>query len=197
MNARHSASEGSFARSAGGAAGRGLLLVGIAVLIGVALMYWGLDGPGDGSVEAGSNPTVTEGTTGSSTPQDTTAGGSTVPGQTTVPVTPLAPETIKVQVANGTATAGAAGRFTEQLNTKNYVTLPATNADANTYTTTVVYFAAGNEKAPQAAQQVATELGIAGAPSAMPPAIPLKDPAAFGDTMVLVIIGADKAAAPS
>ena len=53
MNARHASAEGAFARSAGGAAGRGILLVGLAVLIGVALMRWGLDGPGDGTVQAG------------------------------------------------------------------------------------------------------------------------------------------------
>lgn len=193
MNARHAAAEGSFARSAGGAAGRGMVLVAVAVVLGVVLMRWSLDGPGDGVIAGPVVTTVTDATTG---PPATTSDGSTVPttagGETTVAPTPLSPETVKVVVANGTATTGVAGNFTDQLNLKAYVTEAATNANVTTYTASVVYYAAGFATGPQAAQQVANELGITAPPEPMPALVPLKDPAALVDAQVLVVIGADK-----
>jgi hypothetical protein len=201
MNARHTAGEGSFARSAGGAAGRGIVLVVVAVLIGIALMRWALDGPGDGEVVTDGPVTTADGSTDGTADTTPATGpdGSTVPPNTTETSTPpaVAPETVKVLVANGTSIQGAARSFTDQLNTQNYVSLTATNADTNTYTVSHVYYVAGNADAQTGAQQVGTLLNVQTPPEPMPATVPLSDPAALADAMVLVVIGTDLAQPPA
>ncbi|MDW3220688.1 MAG: LytR C-terminal domain-containing protein [Acidimicrobiales bacterium] len=82
---RYAASDGSFAKSAGGAAARGGVLIVIALVIGFALLQWGFDGgdsdaalpggDGDGSADDG-------GTDDGSTDDGTADDGTTDDGST-------------------------------------------------------------------------------------------------------------------
>jgi len=58
MTARHAATDGSFGRSAGGAAARGAGLLAVAVIIGILLLRSGGGDPYSRSVSTGANPCV-------------------------------------------------------------------------------------------------------------------------------------------
>ena len=116
MSARHAADDSSFARSAGGAAGRGIVLVVIAVLVGIVLLRSGLDGP-ETEVQAGGPAATTPATvpTESTAPSDTTAPTDTTGGaapSSDAPPDTIAPNTIKVVVANA-AGAGPSCRSSD------------------------------------------------------------------------------------
>lgn len=150
---RHSGSSGEFARSAGGATARGLLVVLVAVAVGVFLLARGLDDPlavavetgdsGDGTTAATSTTAGDDQstTTGSGDTTDTTAGGDDTTESTaddgsdgddttstTEEVTAARPPSeVKVQVANGARVSGAAGETTQSLQALGYATGTATN----------------------------------------------------------------------
>ncbi len=179
---RHAASDGSFAKSAGGAAGRGILLIAVAVIIGVLLLRNGFDDSGGASA-----PPASDGANTSVSTNTTAAGGAT---DSTTPTTPTSaprpPNQVKVFVANGAGIQGAAGRAVEVLTPLGYVAV-AGNSPARVDTTTV-YYVEGYEAE---AQGVAAALGApAASVQPMPTPPPIED---IQGAQVLVILGPDVA----
>lgn len=178
---------------------RGSILIGIAVIIGVVLLYKGFGDDESTTVAADSSTTtavtVPEGdttpTSGGSTGSTSSGPSSTIgTASSTTTVAGKDPASITVRVANGSPTAGVAGKFTEELSGKGFTTVDAANGSNRNTATTVVYYT-GDAKAD--AEQVAAALGVpATAVAAMPNPPPTEDGGLNGAT-VLVVIGVDKA----
>ena len=178
---RHAASDGSFAKSAGGAAGRGILLIAVAVLVGVLILRNGFDnGSGGGS---SAPPTTQAGATTTSATNTTAAGGST--DSTTPPPASTRPNNqVKVFVANGAGVQGAAGRAVETLTPLGYVAVAGNSP--NRVQTTTVYYTEGYQAE---AQGIAAALG---APAAAVQPMPTPPPVAdIQGAQVLVMLGPD------
>jgi hypothetical protein len=131
-------SKAEFARSAGMAVGRGTLLIGVAVIIGVLLLQVVDPGPSAGSASVTTTTktttvTTTPGTgstvTTNTAPTSTSGGGTHTPAQ------------IHVVVLNGSGVQGAAGVKTTALKNKGYNT--GTPGDATTQTGTTTACASG------------------------------------------------------
>lgn len=161
------------------ALGRGIPLVALAFLIGIALLNR-VDStePGE-QVDAGS----TEDTT------PTTAAPVVEPEVTTTTAALRAPREVRVLAANGTDVRGAGGRIKDRLMAAGYNTLAATDTKAKV-TESSVYFAAGYERE---AAKVAETLGLAAtAVKPLPTPPPVADLKAAN---VLVVVGPDLAQA--
>lgn len=179
MNARMPDDRPVGGGAGGPVAGRGILLVAVIAALGVLLLWRALDNPAPGdTVVAGATTTVAE-TTTTLVPPETT---------TTTPA-PVDPAAVKVIVANAAGVQGAAGRMTDSLKAKNYVTLSPTTAQQKDLAKTVVYYVDGNQAA---AQQVATDIG---APATAVQLITVPPPAGVDikDAVVLVLLGQDLA----
>jgi hypothetical protein len=176
MSARHAATDGSFGRSAGGAAARGALLLAVALVLGIVLLRSGGGDPYSRSVRTSVSPGSPE----VSTP---------VPTATTVTVPLRTPPDIKVLPTNGTSTAGAATNTGNRLKAAGYNVLAATNT-TNPATTSNVFYNPGFERE---ARVIAQLLGF---PDAAVQPMPTPPPVA--DTRgadVIVVVGADQAKA--
>ncbi|MDH4170562.1 MAG: LytR C-terminal domain-containing protein [Acidimicrobiia bacterium] len=152
-------------RSIGDAAGRGAVLVGIAVIIGAFLLWAGFDrsssdagtddaaavdagatddgaatdaadGSTDAAADSGTADTGTDGTPDTGT-TDTGAGTSTP--TVTTPAVAHPPNEVVVFVANGSGVGGEAGRVADRLTAANY-TAEAGNASSQTVEATKVYY---------------------------------------------------------
>ncbi len=213
---RHAADDGSFARSAGGAATRGVVLILIAVVLGFILLRSG-SGSTE-SVSAGATVAPTTATTAESVaPSSTTEGtgtsevteltetsapegstSTTVEGTTdtsaggdgtTFDARP--PNEVKVQVANTTKTSGAASRISGQLKAKGYNVLTATNYTAGALARTKVHHRQGFFLE---AREVATALGLDPDNDVfIMPAAPDASIQQWEDPDVLVLVGSDLA----
>jgi LytR cell envelope-related transcriptional attenuator len=121
-----SASSGDVARGAGFAAAKGLLLIGLAVVIGIVLLQQVDD---DNARRIGATPAATtppkKATTTVPPPPPTTAATPTTP-QT--PATP--PDQLRVIVLNGGAPSGEAARLSDRLKGQGYTNQPQ---DANNW----------------------------------------------------------------
>jgi hypothetical protein len=113
MAARHAATDGSFGRSAGGAALRGAGLLAVAVILGIILLRSGGGDPYASAVRS----------IAPQTPEATTR----PPTATTLTVPVRQPGQIKVLPANGTNTAGAGLLVFNRLKQAGYNVLAATN----------------------------------------------------------------------
>ncbi|HUQ39414.1 MAG TPA: LytR C-terminal domain-containing protein [Acidimicrobiales bacterium] len=170
----HAAADGSFGRSTGMAAGRGALLLAIAVGLGIILLNAADDAPsGTRVVSRDRGPTPT-----------TAAPGTARITTTTLPL--RAPEQVKVLAANATRIKGAASKVTDTLRTANYNVLAPT--DAPSADQSIVYFALGYERD---AVEIARLLGL-------PPAAvaPMPEPPPVSDLRAanaLVVVGPDLA----
>lgn len=161
------------------AMGRGIPLVALAFLIGLALLNR-VDSkePGD-QVETGSSDTTST----------TAVGGPVEPEVTTTTAAPRAPREVRVLTANGTDVKGAGGRIKDRLMAAGYNTLAATDTKAKA-TESAVYFAVGYERE---AAKVAEALGLA--PTTVK-AVPAPPPVAdLKAANVLVVVGPDLASA--
>lgn len=162
---------------------RGWVLVVAAVILGAVLMPSATRGM---LASAGTVPPTTElgivaGTTPTTAPAATT---TTRPASTT---TAAPASSIRVLVANGTNTNGAAGKWTQFLSGKGYATSSAVDA-LTTVQATQIYAVNG---ATGAAEQVAQSLGLAASsvePASMP--VPVSS---VGDATVVVVVGPDLA----
>jgi hypothetical protein len=218
MNATRGQGRGGFAPSAQGAAGRGFVLIGVAVVIGLLLLWRGLDSGGSVDVETGDGGTdvaadggtdaaTDAGTTDSGTDAATDAGTDTATDGTTDAVadggtdagtattttaatgTTRPPEQVSVLVANGSGTSGAAGTVTDKLKAVNFTTLEPANATPTT--TSKVYYRPGYD---QDAQEVAR---VVGATADL--VLPVPEPTGVADNAadraaqanVIVILGSD------
>ena len=182
MSARHAAGDGSFGRSASGAAARGAFLLAIAVALGVILLH-AFD-RGSGAFNASLR------TTPSPSPQPSV---TFLPSGTTTTQPLRAPAAVKVLPANGTSTAGAGTKTGDRLKTAGYNVLAATNT-SKPATTSSVEFAPGFERE---ARVVAQLLGLADS-AVQPIPTPAPVPDLLG-TNLLVVVGPDLAgrAAPA
>lgn len=125
--------------SNGSAAPRGIILIVVASVLGILLLWKGIDGPtSDIAESSSSSPTTTvveagsdngeggEGEGGESDLLDITGDPTTTTTTTLFPPTP--PAEVQVLVANGSGISGGAGTVTDLLIPQGYTTLPAANA---------------------------------------------------------------------
>lgn len=193
----------------GGNAARGMVLVGLAVLIGIFVLNSGFD-----SVDLGAEGTVTatDGTANTTDPEPTTDDGSaddssadTTDGTATgdaaadsvdrEPAPPIdnsgfdlrPPEDVRVLVANGTETGGAAGRAKATLVANAYNGLTPQNATLGT-DSTVFYYVEGYEGD---AREIARLLG--GTPDQVQPMSDTPPVADLANAHVFVHLGTDLA----
>lgn len=153
--------------------GRAVLLLAVAVVLFVALLQQLEKEPG----------------TPSSKPQDKAQPAASATTVTTVPV--RSPAEVKVLVANGAATAGAATRVNSRLQPVGYRLGKPTNTATKASASSIAYQVGYQAEA----QAVATTLGLpATAVVAMPAPLPVAD---LQDANILVIVGPDLAAASS
>lgn len=216
----HAADDGSLARSTGGAAARGALLIAVALVIGLLLMAFALDDPqtdlstasndavdttidetadaaDDATGDGGDGePSVTLGEPEDSTTDTTVA---TIPEDETTDTIPevvdntdFANSEVNVLVANGTGQAGVAGAVSDKLKAQAYI---ANVSNAPSTAEAVIYYRVGYDAE---AREIATALGsppdiITPAPGDGTIAV-ASDAATDGrltDANVIVIIGAD------
>lgn len=177
---RHAADDASFAKSAGAAASRGLLLLVVAAVIGLVLYR---------SVED-----VPPGTDVSATPRRTTTTAETnedgeVVAPTTVPL--RQPKDVKVLVANGAGISGLGGVVSERLRAPHgYNVLSPVNAPAKVQTTTL-YYTPGFDRE---AAEIAKVLGLP--PTAVKP-MPAQAPVPDTRGANVVVVAGPELGAPA
>ncbi|MBW3615491.1 MAG: LytR C-terminal domain-containing protein [Actinobacteria bacterium] len=180
----HAAGDGSFGRSAGGAAGRGVALLAVALLIGIILLN-ATDGDPPGTRVTTESETGADVTEEEGNGEDADgAAATTTPAPPDTPPAAHAPKEVKVIVVNASGVKGAAGKASDLLKPPGYNVLAPTNAKRGE---TVVYFAPGYEAD---AAAVAAALGLPPAtlkPLPTPPPIPDSK-----DAQIIVVIGADQ-----
>jgi hypothetical protein len=157
---------------------RGLLVIGVAVVVGLLLLLNVGDGGSDVEGSASSGTTTTTLDEGVVDVEDTTT------TSTTAPDSGRSPSEVKVIVLNGSGQAGAAGATSETLGEAGYTMAEPGNAPSATET--LVYYA---EDYQPDAIAVAELLGK-GTDSVRP----LSDASlggAEGDASVVVVLGAD------
>jgi len=125
--------------SNGAAAPRGIILIVVASVLGILLLWKGIDGPTSDVADSSSSSSTTtvattdvdgdesiEGDVDESDLSDILGDTSTTTTTTLFPPTP--PAEVQVLVANGSGISGGAGAVTDMLIPQGYTTLPAANA---------------------------------------------------------------------
>ena len=183
---RYAATDGSFARSAGGAGARGLLLLAVALLIGVVLLNaTDADPPGATVSAQGDSDSGDAGDNGDEGGDEGAAETTTtVPPTTTLPA--RAPAEVKVIVANASEVKGAAGGGRTVLANAKYNVLAPANAAAAPASS--VYFVPGYDRD---AAAVAAALQL---PANLVKPMPAPLPFDTKGANVAVVLGADHAA---
>lgn len=196
---------------------RGVVLAAVAVILGAIILWQGYDDPTSAAIDTSSDTvTDGSGTdddaddTGGDEDQDDQSGtddgatddgsGEDAEGSPTadvvVPETPAGdtgdgsfkpPAEVRVMVANGTGTSGAAGSTRDSLvAAAGYIGLIANSTNQPDVTTSSVYYSEGYL---QNAQGIATTIGLpASAVQPMPAAPPVVD---LEDAHILVELGTD------
>ena len=142
MTAPHGHSPG------GGAAGRAILLVAVAIALGAFLLARGFDGADDPTAATGNGTgqTETDPDNGENGADPETVESTTTTTTTTTttqpPIVTHAPGEVKVAVANGTGDRGRAGRTAGTLNASGYVTA-AKNTEQDRVGESVIYYRPG------------------------------------------------------
>ncbi len=178
----HAADDGSFARSTGGAAARGAMLIALALIIGLLLMAFALDDPPtDLSTASGDSVETTEEDAATETADDEADSGETsvtvgepedetadpgpaiidetddveeIPEEVEAPAGEARPASeVNVLVANGTGGKGVAGAVSDKLKAAAYIANPA---NAPSTAEAVIYYRVGYDAD---ARAVATVLG--------------------------------------
>lgn len=204
---QHAADDGSLARSTGGAAARGAMLIAAAVLIGVLLIVFALDDPAtevsagdqieqeDGGENAGDDSNSEEG--------DNSEDNTADPGEEETPPVDLIdpdpvtndvrpPNEVNILVANGTGASGLAAGFSATLKAEGY-TAGAANASTETVTDSVIYYKDGYAAEAQAVADLLSAVPSDGllalAPAALPVAQDAIDDGRADQANVIVVIG--------
>ncbi len=213
---RYPPPDGSYARSSGDPATKGVVLIVLAVAIGVVLLWRGgvggdetlvIDPDASGDAAGDAAATGDDAATGDPETTDTTPDDTAVDSEgvtdTTPEVTVPAPTStrplaeVKVVVANGVGERGLAGTRAGILTTAGYVTAAADAATSPTALSTVFYVAGYENEA----AGVAAELGGTSALLRPAPVAP-QDPldllaanyrAAADGFHIFVVLGADRA----
>jgi hypothetical protein len=163
-------------QSGGSALLRGGILVGVAFVIGFALLAKGFEPGGGGSTSSAIDQTTT------TSPDDGTTTSTTL-------AAPHQPAEVKVFVLNGSGLVGVAQQATDILNGRGYTTIAPKNAPANV-PATAVYYVEGYQAD---ALQVAAALG-AESTQVQPMPAPGTNPAIPADTQganVVAVLGPD------
>ena len=174
---RHAAEDGSFGRSAGIQAGRAVLLLSVAVVIGIVLL----------NTSSHTGQTVSAGTRTTVPPTPVT---TLPPVTTTVPV--RAPADVKVLPANGTSVNQAGSRLGTELQSAGYNVLAAVSATSSSVSSTTVYYQPGYDRE---AQILATSVLALSAGAVQP----IPSPPPVSDTKgaaIVVLLGSDLAKPP-
>jgi hypothetical protein len=174
---RYAAADGSFGRSAGGALGRGIVLLAIAMVIGIVLLNATDAAPPGAQV-------TTKGTTPAKS-----SGGSSGTTTTVAPTTTLpthAPRDVKVIVANASSVPKVGATVSDALKPPGYNVLAPANAAA--VKDSAVYFVPGYDRDAAAIAAALQFPATAVKPVPNPP--PLADSKGAN---VVVIVGADQA----
>lgn len=218
MTANHRTGD-SNGRTTGDAAVRGALLVGVAVIIGVLLLWRGHDDDRSTQTTTAETATTTTvkaavsgtsgsgatGTTGATSASGTT-GATASTGKTGATSGATAstgatsnlhkPAEVKVIVANGTGSANGAGNVTAKLQPKGYAMMPAADAAQANIAASKIYYQDGYV---DDAKQIARDLGVADPVEALlerkPDTITLKTATSTANAKtanVVVLIGLDK-----
>ncbi|MGH9150071.1 MAG: LytR C-terminal domain-containing protein [Acidimicrobiales bacterium] len=179
---RHAAGDGSFGRSAGAAAGRGVLLLAVALAVGIGLIQVADDLP------PGEQVTVVD--PGGDGPETTRPGetATTLDDSTPLPTTPLrAPADVKVLVANASGVARMAATVSDLIKPGAYNVLAPVTARAQSATSNVFY----TEGFEGEAQVLAVSLSLVPTTAqAMPAPAPVAN---LSGTNLLVVVGKDLA----
>ncbi len=156
---------------------RGVVLVGVAVVIGLVLLSRGLDDTGPVTVRADGGGEESSGNDEDDSPTDTV-----------VPDEVVDPSGIPVVVANGSNVSGAAGAVTELLIAAGYSPGDPTDTTVDPSQTPLdtVYYIATPTSFQAQAEQVATDLGL---PPESVVEMPNPPPADIGLAGVLVVLG--------
>ena len=164
-------------------AGRGLILVAVAVVIGMILLAAGLDDSTSVTVRASDD--TSDSNTAADDDDESTV--ETVPNAEDVN-----PADVPVVVANGSGLEGAAGAVTEQLAGLGYDPGSAVDvsADAGETLLDTVYYITAPTSFEAQALKVAADLGLG--PDAVM-AMPVPPPAEIGLAGVLVVLGSQPA----
>jgi hypothetical protein len=163
-------------QAGGSALLRGGILVGIAFVIGFALLAKGFEPSSGGSTSNAIDQTTTTAADDGTTTSTTLAA-------------PHQPAEVKVYVLNGSGLVGVAQQATDILNGRGYTTIAPQNAPAKV-PATVVYYVEGYQAD---GLQVAAALGAAPA-QVQPMPAPGTNPAVPADTQaanVVVVLGPD------
>jgi hypothetical protein len=175
---RYAAADGSFGRSAGGALGRGIVLLAVALVIGIVLLN-----------ATDSAPPGAQVTTKGSTPVKSSGGSSAKTTTTVAPTTTLpthAPREVKAIVANASTVKGAGAKASDALKPPGYNVLAPANATATPES--AVYFVPGYDR-----DAAAIAAALAFPPTAVKP---MPNPPPLADSKganVVVVLGADQA----
>lgn len=185
IQGRQTSADTSYGRSAGQAAGRGLLLLVGALIIGLLLLRGVNDTPT--AVNAAGSPAAdtvaaaddtaavaADGSTAVSTPTSAAAAG----------VTRRAPSLVNVLVVNGSGKNRAASKVATSLKSAQYAVKKSLDANAATLTGTV-YF---NSDFQTEASDIAQILGIPGMIQPMPVPEPIKAGAVPEPHDILVVV---------
>jgi len=135
---------------------RGAALVAVAVLLGALVLGWGLDDPVPGLIgttgSAASDVDFTEPSFEDDVSDDAFVDPAPLPPEPQVVLPPAPPPApafsplhdasqVSVQVANAASINGLAGRFSDRLQARNFVTRTAANAE--TTAESVIYYEPG------------------------------------------------------
>jgi hypothetical protein len=184
---RYAASDGSFAKSAGGAAARGGVLIGIAVLIGFFLLWQGFDG-GDADADTAT------GDTPATVPGDEADPAVTEPTTSTDTVVVDDPSLVSVVILNGTGESGLASERGEALGAVGYTWTAANAAGVPVDLSKVYYLDGFRDEANAVAEALAGGAGLVELAPPDPTTLATESGAeevAAAD--VIVVLGADGA----
>jgi len=204
---------GGLGPSNSAAAPRAMLLIVVAVVLGAALLWKGLDdgadlaanqpsptttaptsdGSGDGTPGDGSGDATPDDGSGDATPGDGSGDttGDTTTTTTLFPTSTEPPNEVQVLVANGSGIARAAGAVSALLAPQGYATLPPANAQPTD--STMIYFRPGMVNEARAVMDIlapdSPDLLAQIPPTGLPVAENALDRLELAD--VVVILGAD------
>ena len=204
---------GGLGPSNSAAAPRAMLLIVVAVVLGAALLWKGLDdgadlaanqpsptttaptsdGSGDGTPGDGSGDATPDDGSGDATPGDGSGDttGDTTTTTTLFPTSTEPPNEVQVLVANGSGIARAAGAVSALLAPQGYATLPPANAQPTD--STMIYFRPGMVNEARAVMDIlapdSPDLLAQIPPTGLPVAENALDRMELAD--VVVILGAD------
>lgn len=160
-----------------------IIVAAVAVILGFLILR---DINDDGGASGDGGDDTETSTTLAGGPDNT----ATNPDDTTTPTTPAPLKDYTVIVANAAGVSGAAAAMTTALQGISVQALPGINSNVTDQPTTTIFYLPGYELE---AADLATKMGVATAPAAMPSPPPVGEGASLGAANLLVQLGIDLA----